>query len=357
MMTSAIMMVFAKGASKQKRKKRMNEEKRKVNKFYHLDERGQKVLVDVVPGPPEEKVLTRDEWLEQRRNHLGASEVPAVLGKDPRRGPLAVYHAKVNGYTIEDNKVLKYGREMEAPIANMFKDESGRPVIDPGATKFVYHPDIPWLAATLDRETAGSDEYPAPADGPGALEIKNIDIPGLKPEEWNPKTEKVFPFVIQNQIQIACTGWEWGCVAGKFPYYRLAWFDQLRNDNFLEAVYPVLKEFWDRVQNQDPPPPDELPDTINIVKSMYPTESGSTIKLELEHMNLADEWERAKATANDATKEKKKCEAKLRAALKENTFGTLPDGTVLSLKTTKRNGYFVEPTEYRTLRRSVLKKG
>jgi len=303
-----------------------------------------------------EKILTRKEWLEERRNHLGASEVPAVLGVDPRRGPLAIWHMKVNGYTIEDNKVFKYGREMEAPIASMYHEETGRVVIDPGATKFMYHPKYPWLAATLDRITEGCEEHPAPADGPGALEIKNIDIPGLTPEAWNPNTEKCFPFVIQNQIQIACAGFEWGCVTGKFPYYNLAWFDQLRNDDFLEAAYPVLEEFWERVKYQDPPEPDELPNTIDIVKSMYPTEEGTTIKLDFDYLNIADDWEQAKHTVNRAKEDANMYEAKLRAALKGNTFGLLSDGTVLSLKTQKRDGYTVEPTEFRVLRRTRPKE-
>ncbi len=134
--------------------------------------------------------LTREEWIEERKNHLGASDVAAVLGVDPRRGPLAIYEAKTTGYSIEDNKILKYGRAMEGPIADLYADETGRPVVNPGATTFQYHPDIPWLAATLDRETAGTEKFPSPANGSGALEIKNIDIPGLSTDEWNPENEK-----------------------------------------------------------------------------------------------------------------------------------------------------------------------
>jgi hypothetical protein len=33
--------------------------------------------------------LSREEWLAKRRNYLGASEVAAVLGEDPRRGKMA----------------------------------------------------------------------------------------------------------------------------------------------------------------------------------------------------------------------------------------------------------------------------
>jgi predicted phage-related endonuclease len=298
------------------------------------------------------EIITREEWLEKRRNHLGASEVAAILGEDDKRGPLHVYASKVHGYSIEDNKVLKYGREMEAPIATIYADETGRPVRDPGSTLYQYHPDIKWLAATLDRETEGTEENPSPSTGTGALEIKNIDIPGLRPEEWNADNEEIFPFVIQNQIQMACAGFEWGSVTGKFPYYNLCWFDQLKDEEFLEATYPVLEEFWDRVLRKDPPPADSLPGTLDVCKRMWKNETGETVSLDADWLAMADEWEQAKSEARKADKTAKSLEAKLRAEMKDNTFGLLVDGTILTLKTTHKKGHVVKPSTHRTLRRS-----
>jgi len=37
----------------------------------------------------------RDRWLARRRELVTASDVPAILGEDPHRGPLAVWAAKI----------------------------------------------------------------------------------------------------------------------------------------------------------------------------------------------------------------------------------------------------------------------
>lgn len=300
------------------------------------------------------KELTLEEWMAERPNHIGGSEVAAILGVDPNYGALSVFEKKVTGYSMDDNKVLKYGRLMEEPIASMYADETGRKVVNPGSTLYQYHPKYPWLAATLDREQWGSEEYPAPegCEGKGALEIKNIDIPGMSPDDWNPNNDEIFKFVIQCQIQAACAGLEWCSLAGKFPYYDVEWFDMIRNDEMLEAIYPILEEFWKCVQTRTPPPVDILPETLNVCRRLWKKEEGTTIPLDKEDMDLINEWEREKHKRTKADSKAKQLETRIRYKMKSHTFGTLPDGTLISLKTTKKKGHIVPPSECRTLRRS-----
>lgn len=299
---------------------------------------------------------TRKEWEDVRVNHLGVSECAAVLGIDPTYDALSIYERKVHGYTLKDNKILKHGRLMEEPIAVMYADETERKVTNPGATLYQYHPEHPWLAATLDRVVEGSDLNPAPAGGPGALEIKNIEIPGFNPDTWEPNNEALLKFVIQNQLQMACASYEWGSLAAKFPYYNVQWFDHIRNDKFLEAVYPVLEEFWNRVINRDPPPPGNLPGSVDVCKRIWSVDDGTTVELDGDDLVMIDQWMQAKAESNDASKRAKTLEAKIRFKMQEHTFGNLPNGSVLSAKTTMRKGYTVEPVEYRTLRLSRPKE-
>ena len=229
------------------------------------------------------KPKTKDEWIKQRMSYIGASEVASAIGVHPTRGRLHLYNSKVQGYTMEDNIALKHGRLMEEPISQMYADLSGRKVENHGATLFQRHPDIPFLGATLDRVTYGSDEYPSPADGPGAAEIKNIDIPGHTEDTWTVDNEDVFPFVIQNQVQAWCTGYKWCSLIGKFPYYGCTWFDHLRDDEFLRSILPRLEEFWNMVQSRTPPPPDDLPGTLQVIKRVWPKDKGTTVVLD-------DDW-------------------------------------------------------------------
>ncbi len=116
-----------------------------------------------------------------------------------------------------------------------------------------------------------------------------------------------------------------------------------------------LEAFWDRVQRKDPPPVDHLPGTLDVVKRLWSHEDGETVVLDAETLQLVDVWEETKGVARKASKEAKEMEAVLRSKLQEATFGTLEDGTMLTLKTTQRKGYTVEPKSFRTLRRARVK--
>ena len=293
-----------------------------------------------------DKVFTREEWLNERKKHIGASDVASILGEDPRRGPLAIYEAKVTGHSSEDNAWLKYGRDIEGAIANFYEHETGIEVRDLGATSFQIHKSYPWLAATLDRVTER-----------GPLELKSVDPYGAKitPNQW--REDPPLHYRIQLQIQMACLCEDSGTLAALFPGYQLAYFDTDIDNELLDLAYPALEKFWDRVQRKDPPPPDSLPGTLDVVKRLYPRESGSTIVLEPEQMEIVNRWELLKATARDATRDAKALESQLRAVMQENTFGLMNDNTMLTLKETTRKAYVreIKESKFRTLRRSKTK--
>jgi len=291
--------------------------------------------------------LSREEWLAKRREYIGASDAAAILGADPRRGALAVYESKTTGYSSDDNAWMKYGRDIEGAIANMYSEETGRSVLDLGATVISVHPDIPFLGATLDRKTQRDNGFSyAP------LELKSIDPYGAKIRAEEFAEEPPLHMQIQLMIQMACTGASWGSLAGLFPGYNLAWVDRERDDAFLAAALPKLEEFWDRVQRKDPPPADSLPGTLDVVKRLWSKEDGETIALDAADLELVNTWEKLKERGRTATKDAKGIEAALRAKLQDATFGVLTDGTLLTLKTTERKGYEVKPTSFRTLRRA-----
>jgi predicted phage-related endonuclease len=295
-------------------------------------------------------MLSHEEWLAERRKHIGASDCAAILGFDPRRGPLAVYEEKVLGRETPDNDWLRFGRKVEGAIADMYAVKTGREVEDMGATHFEFHPlvDFP-LACTLDRTVMHGSLF-------GPLELKNIgDFSSAKAYEEDPHLHHQ----IQLQIQIACLDSTWGSLAALFPGYNLVWKDLERNDDFLETVYPELENFWRHVVDKVPPPVESHRD-LEVVKRLYPADSGETVALDIHEMGLVNDWQARKKEAKEKETRAKELEAHLRAAMGDATWGALPDGTFLSLKTTKCKGYtsVVDslPYEYRTLRRTKTKK-
>lgn len=58
--------------------------------------------------------------LEARRTGIGGSEIAAVLGMDPFKGPLDIYLTKVEGYEQPDNPDMERGRYLEPGIAEWY---------------------------------------------------------------------------------------------------------------------------------------------------------------------------------------------------------------------------------------------
>ncbi len=290
---------------------------------------------------------TRQAWLAERRQLVTASDAAAILGEDPRRGPAAVWAQKVGEVETDEADWMRRGRRLEPAIAEEYSDVTGRPVHARDPYEIVRHPDLPWLAATLDRETEGCPANPGLAEGRAPLELKAVG--GGAVREW--REEPPLHFQIQVQIQMACTGRQWGSLTALLSGLTLTWKDLARNDRFLAAALPRLEEFRLRVQRRDPPEADGLAGTTAALQALYADEDGETVPLDADTFKLAEAWELAGSECRHCDAARQELENQLRLRLGSATFGALPDGSFLSLKTTKRAGYTVEATSYRQLRR------
>lgn len=306
-------------------------------------------LVPVSENAPGPTVLgdARARWLARRRELITASDVAAILGEDPRRGPLAVYAEKIGALETEENRAMRRGRRLEPVIAEEYSEETGRPVFPLDPYDIVIHPDIPWLGATRDRETAGCERNPGLADGRAPLELKGVA--GQNVRAW--KDEPPPYFQVQVQIQMACTGAQWGSLTALLSGLAITWKDLARDEGFLRLAYPRLDEFRLRVLRRDPPDADGLPGTGGILRALYADGDGETVYLGDDAEQLVDGWEKAKADERDGKARAKRLRNTLMRRIGANSFGNLPDGSWLARRTVERDDYEVEGTTYQTLRR------
>ena len=300
----------------------------------------------------------RTRWLAARREHVTASDVAAILGEDPRRGSLAVYISKVGEFEADETLPMRRGRRFEAEIAFEYAEQTGRVVLPVPEYELVVHPEHPFLAATPDRKVLATDDEPDPFGlvdvGPkkvdrarAPLEIKMAI--GSAPK-W--KDEPPLGFAVQCQVQMACLGADWGALCGLVSPGPLKTFDLPYSQAFFDAALPRLEEFHWRVRNRKPPEADGLHGTTEALKRLYSDEDGATIPLN-EALDLVVAWEQAKARQKAANATADELENKLRARMGSASFGSLSDGSFLTLRLTKVRGYTktVAPTSYRALRR------
>jgi putative phage-type endonuclease len=299
----------------------------------------------------------RRAWLEDRRTMLTASDVASVLGVEGAYGtPFSVWAEKVGEAPppeeLED--YLLFGRDVEGAVANGYSRKFSRPVRDLGAYVIQRHPDIPWLGATLDRLTMGSEAYPAPTGvdptREAPAEFKAVGFSKIR--DW--REEPPVKFQIQVQIQMACTGAEWASLGAIFGGVKLGEpIDVLRHDAFLKAAYPRLEEFWLRVQRKNPPEIDWKPPTTEAIKMLFPEESGTTIDLGAAGAKLVADLDRAEDARKKAEQVEQELENKLKFAIGDASFATYgdPDGKYLHYKKISIAGrtQVVQPYSYRRI--------
>lgn len=289
----------------------------------------------------------RASWLAARSTGIGASESAALFGLSPWQTPLSLWALKTG--KVEEPEIagdwIRWGNLLEEPISQRYTEVTGRTVWRGAQYAVAVHPTIPIMRATPDRWVLESPDR----DTRGLLQIKNTNA--FKGHDWDEGP----PDFIQVQVQheMAVTGLAWASVAVLIGGCEFRHFDVERNPAFIEELEQQCRMFWRYVERDEQPPADP-PNarTLEALKRLHPCDTGEIVTLPVEATDWWDALQRAKAQIKDGERAKDAAEVALRAAIGSATFGALPDGRVLSLKTTSNPGYtnVIEPYAYRTLR-------
>lgn len=302
----------------------------------------------------------RADWLAARREGLGASDAPVILGLSPFKSALQLYHEKTGMETERPSELewLYWGNELEGPIAKRYAEVTGRPVSrKPFDGHYHIHwsedPRTPWAFATLDA-TAIRPVKGVEGDGEeGALEIKNASV--YVGDKWI--DEPPVDYQVQNQHQQMVGAFGWGSIAALIGGNRFLWCDIERDNTFINTVLmPALIEFWDRVQRRDPPPIDGSDSAKAFLAQLYQQDKGTTIALDGEAVDWDAELEEAKAAIKVAEEKKQLAENRIKAAIGEHSAATLPNGLVYTYKSQSRKEHIVAASSFRVLRRKGFVK-
>lgn len=300
-------------------------------------------------------ISLQQAWLEERKKGIGASEAGTILGINPYESPYELYLHKRNETPAKEATLpMRLGHLMEPVLHTLYVQETKRDLVDPGEYAILQHPDHPWLRATLDRMSTFDDgrEGPVELKAPMAGYFSADGAwhaPDSHMETWL-RHEAPLMYQAQLQIQMACSGTECGEIVALIGNAELLILPYERNDEFLDAIIPVLYEFWTGVQNGVPPTVDGSESTTRALKALHPLDNGETIQLPSEIGAVIREWELLKDTAKAIDAELKACHNRIIAAMGDNTFG-VADGLKLSYKAQTRRAYECAETTFRVLRK------
>lgn len=189
--------------------------------------------------------LSRADWLSLRRQGIGGSDVPAILGLSRFATPLSVWRSKTEGDASDGaSEAAAWGHRLEDIIAERFEESTGLAVFEPGV--LVRHPDHAHMLANIDRCVAGLGRVKA------LLEVK---LRRFMDDSWNPAENQVPDDVrLQCDWYMAVTGLDLCYVAALFAGQEMHVFELTRDLDHEPDLVDWMADWWkSRVVGGIPP--------------------------------------------------------------------------------------------------------
>lgn len=290
-------------------------------------------------------------WLNARKLRITASEVAAILGESPFATPLSIWLGKQpEAEPITSNNNMWWGSMNERNILDRYGLDTGT-IVDGGGGLLVRE-DEPWLGASVDGFSYHkADPNPVVVEAKWAVNHSGWDMPPA--HYW-----------AQVQIQLFVCDLPFGVIAAAFARNQFEVFPVLRDDEWLDATIPYLRDWHSVYVSGREQPPETLPeDAPKLIELTKPDPSKS---MEIE----PGLWEQYVALAESHRKLTKELDAvkkdvKLQAG---SATSLLVDGaevatyrgftsTGVDIAALKNDGIYEKYSKQREVRTLRLKKG
>lgn len=272
---------------------------------------------------------TRDEWLAERKQGVTASEIAAILSLSPWESARSLYHLK-RGEVSDDTDAdhMRWGRRLEAPIADEFADRHPELLLIPGG--LYAHDERPWQLATPDRRLFEAVSAPAvyagEIDPVSTLEIKT----GASLDEWGDDGSDEIPTHYRCQVlwQMDVLGVTEArvalLVAGRtYREYTVAY-----DPDDAAFMRGEASTFLQRVHEGTPPDVDDTAATQRALKQLHPDLDNIAVEID---PDVATEYDTARTALKAAEDRKRHAENQLREQLGNGRYAT-SDGHKLATR-------------------------
>lgn len=219
------------------------------------------------------------EWKELRRNSIGSSDIPAIMGKDPYSTAYEKWEQKVLGKEIEPNEAMERGKRLEPVVRDWFSQDFF--YCEP---KVAQRAESPWMIASLDG--LSPDEHPV--SGQRVM----IEIKCCKKEYYDMVATNSCPdhFYLQMQWQMLVTGLDSAYLIafdGTTPAVMLI----QRHPAVIQQIEAAAHEFYFKHMLTFVPPPKGKKDVQDRYDASWSL--------------CADRWIKAKEVLEEAQEEEK----------------------------------------------------
>ncbi len=220
--------------------------------------------------------LSRDEWLDVRKQGIGSSDAAAAVGLNPYKSQLELWMEKTGRDTElpkpdPDNteEPVYWGTLLEPIVATAYTKQTGRKVRRVNAV--LQHPEKPWMLANIDREVIGASDVQI-------LECKTAGEFGAR--LWKEGVPEYIQLQVQHQL--AVTGKKAADVAVLMCGQQLQVHRIHRDEELIAKLMELQERFWHYVTSDTPPPADGSASSATALRYLYPRDTGEQVDFQLD---------------------------------------------------------------------------
>ena len=268
--------------------------------------------------------LSRDEWLDVRKQGIGSSDAAAAVGLNPYKSQLELWMEK----TGRDAELPKpdpedtthpvyWGTLLEPIVAAAYTKQTGRKVRKNNAV--LQHPEIPWMLANIDREVLGSEEVQI-------LECKTAGEFGAR--LWKEGVPEYIQLQVQHQL--AVTGKEAADVAVLMCGQQLQVHRIHRDEAIIAKLMELQERFWHYVTSDTPPPADGSASAATALQYLYPRDNGAQVDFQLDSRmsTLFDELQETRSQLDKYKQQEEEYKQQIQEAMGEASRAIFPTGSI-----------------------------
>ena len=257
--------------------------------------------------------MLTEQQIQDRRNYLGASDIPILLGISPWQTPYDLYMFKVHGERSQEvTDAMQIGNFLERGLVDFYAHKHNI-VVETGMNT-IFHPAKSYLACNLDGRI----------DKDTILEVKT------GAQYWEDNEVPIY-YEAQCQWMMHLSG-ATKCIAIGYIGGRYNEYELIYNPELCNIMEQRADEFWQLVTTQTPPPLTTLAD----YKKYYSIEDGIKAVATDEMYPLITQAKDMYNTRMVATKREKQLKEQIECYMLQNKADTLQYNEVAIAQYKKR---------------------
>ena len=264
------------------------------------------------------KNMSREDWLEWRKKGIGGSDVSIICGINKYKSALELWMEKTGKKEQEEAGESAYwGNIMEPIIREEFRKRSGLKVDT--INSILRHKDFTFMLANVDGVVTDVDNTKC------IFEAKTASA--YKKEQWENNIPEEYMLQVQHYMAVA--GYKKTYIAALIGGNSFVYRCIERDDELIDMIITLEKQFWNCVINDTPPSIDGSEACAKLVSKLYPiADPNKTINLSNEAVILINQYNEAKKQEEVYSTLKNEAVNRLKDMLGNNEIGLTQDNII-----------------------------